>query len=543
MESGPRMLACGLALLAVTPLAAQEVETPPLNERERAAHVLSRLAYGPRPGEVDRLVEMGVDAWLEDQLSAKPATDPRLADRLSEFQTLGLGVAECALFTYTPREDQQSEADQRLARRKRRIPRDELMEAVALRAAFSERQATEVMSEFWRNHFNVSFTKDQSIYAQIPDYERNVIMANVWGKFPDMLVASATHPAMLNYLDNRLSRKPPSKQELAELERRTKRRTGSRDRAEEAVQIASQRGLNENFARELLELHTLGVDNYYRQKDVIAVAECLTGWTIDGGREGSQLYQFNPDMHVDGSRKVLGKNMKEDKAGGPAQGMQVLEMLGGHKGTADFVAMKLVRFLVNDVPPEKLVQEVAKTYRKTDGDIQAMVRTIVESDDFFDPANVHCKFKTPYEYVISAIRVTGCDLGSLGSLERYLQAMGQPIYNCDDPTGYYDTSDAWLDPGVMALRWEFAVDLANGKVQGVRIPDTFYDQVPTDVPPRLWQHYLTQQVLPGGAGERTRAALATVTSEYLEKKRVPDLYELGPQLVGLLLGSPEFQQQ
>ena len=191
----------------------------------------------------------------------------------------------------------------------------------------------------------------------------------------------------------------------------------------------------------------------------------------------------------------------------------------------------------------KPVAQVAKTYRKTDGDMVAMLETIVESEEFWDPANVRSKFKTPYEFIISALRITGCEIGSLGELERYLVAMGQPIYNCDDPTGYYDTSDAWLDPGVMVLRWEFAVDLANGKVDAVAIPDSFYDQVPLDLPPRLWQHHLTQLILPGGAGARTRAALATVTSEYLEKKKVPDLYELGPELVGLLLGSPEFQQQ
>lgn len=543
MEPRHLLVSVCLTLLATSNLVAQEVEAAPLTEQQRAAHVLSRLGYGPRPGEVARVIEMGVDVWLKQQLSYQDALDPRLADRLSEFQTLSMGIAECVSFTATPRNDKATIAEQRLARRKNRLPMEELMESVALRAVFSERQATEVMSEFWRNHFNVSFTKGQSIYPQMPDYEREVVQKYVWGTFPEMLVASASHPAMLNYLDNRLSRRPPSKQQLAEIQRRTKRKTGSKDRAAEAVQIASQRGLNENYGRELLELHTLGVDNFYKQKDVIAVAECLTGWTVDAGREGTRKYVFNADMHIRGNKHVLGKLIREDKDGGPGQGMALLKMLGKHKGTADFIAMKMVRFLVADVPPERLVKAVAKTYRKTDGDITAMVQTIVDSDEFWDPVNVHSKFKTPYEFVISALRVTGCEIGSLGELERYLVAMGQPIYNCDDPTGYYDTSDAWLDPGVMALRWEFAVDLANGKIDAVAIPDSFYEQVPADVPPRLWQHHLTQLVLPGGAGPRTRAALATVTSEYLEKKKVPDLYELGPELVGLLLGSPEFQQQ
>lgn len=518
----------------------------PLNDRERAAHLLSRLSYGARPGENDRLMEMGTEAWLKEQLQEKDPSDPRLKSWLSEYQTLSLSVKDCAEFIYTERERGKTptKEEQRAERKKRRIPLDEVVWSTALRAVYSDRQATEVMGEFWRNHLNVSFTKGQNIYATVPHYESTVLRKNIWGKFPDMLKASATHPAMLYYLDNHLSRRPPSKQELAEIERKTKRKTGSEERAVEAVQIASQRGLNENYARELLELHTLGVDNYYKQKDVIALAEILTGWTVDGGRKGSQEFMFKTSMHVRGDIKLLGKRFPEDQEKGPGQGMSVLNMLGEHKGTADFVAMKMVRFLVADVPPEKLVAQVAKTYRKTKGDLTAMVQTIVESDDFWSRANYRTKFKTPYEFILSALRVTGADIDRQASIGRYLQEMGQPIYHCDDPTGYYDTSDAWLDPGVMALRWEFATDLAGGKVRGVKIPDTFFDQIPHDGPPRLWQHHLTKLILPGGAGDRTRAALATVTSEYLDKKkRVPDLYEIGPTLVGLLLGSPEFQQQ
>lgn len=518
-----------------------------LNERERASHLLSRLSYGARPGEADKLIAMGTEAWLKDQLKQADSRDPRLKEWLSEYDTLGLTVRECAEFTFTERDrsKEQTQEERRAERLKRRIPLDEVVWSTALRAVYSNRQATEVMSEFWRNHLNVSFTKGQSIYAMVPDYERSVIRDHVWGSFPEMLKASATHPAMLNYLDNHLSRRPPSKQELKEIERRTKRKTGSEERAVEAVQIATQRGLNENYARELLELHTLGVDNYYKQKDVIALAEILTGWTVDGGRKGTQEFAFKASMHVKGDIKLLGKRFQEDQEAGPGQGMGVLEMLGDHKGTADFIAMKMVRFLVADAPPESLVKAVAKTYRKTKGNIVDMVQTIVESEEFWARENYRSKFKTPYEFIISALRVTGAEIDRQASIGRYLSDMGQPIYHCDDPTGYYDTADAWLDPGVMALRWQFATDFAMGKVRGVKIPDTFFDQIPFDGPPRLWQHHLTTLILPGGAGARTRAALATVTSEYLErkKKRVPDLYEIGPTLVGLLLGSPEFQQQ
>ncbi len=516
----------------------------PLTEREKVSHLFSRLAFGPRPGDVDRVLKQGVGAWLDEQLQMAESKNPDLRERLSEFDTLDLSVAECSEFVSSPNVGRNAtEEENRAARRLRRIPMTELIQAVALRAVLSERQASEVMIDFWRNHFNVSFTKGRQILSQINDYEREVIRGNVWSDFPTMLHDSATHPAMLNYLDNQLSRRPPSKQELDELERRTRRRTGSRSQAEEAVSLATQRGLNENYARELLELHTLGVDNYYTQDDVVAVANILTGWTFDGGRNGNFEYKFDSRMHVEGDFRVLGKRIKEDEEGGNGQGLEVLEILGAHKGTANFIATKLVRYLVSDNPPKDLVDSVARVYKKSKGDMVKMVRAIVDSEQFFARENFRNKFKTPYEFIVSALRVTGSEITSLRGLGNYLKDMGQPIYNCDDPTGYYDVAEAWLDPGVMALRWEFATDLVNGKINGVKVSDAFYQQVPLESSPRLWQHHLTKMVIPGGAGDRTRAALTTVTSEYLEKTKNPDFYKLAPTLVGLLIGSPEFQQQ
>jgi len=348
---------------------------------------------------------------------------------------------------------------------------------------------------------------------------------------------------MLHYLDNHLSRKPPSKQELAEIERRERRRTDSREAGEQAAQIAAQRGLNENYARELLELHTLGVDNVYKQKDVIAVAEALTGWTFDGGREGTWNFRFRSEMHVKGDKRVLGRKIREDRDnGGVGEGEAIVEMLAEHKGTAEFIAMKLVRFLVSDQPPSSLVKDVASVYRKTDGSIPDMVRTVVKSEEFWAADTVRAKFRTPLEFLCAALRATDAEVREVNRCLAALRDMGQPILHCDDPTGYYDVAEAWLDPGVMATRWGFALDLATGKVKGVEIPVEFFDELPQDIP-RLWQHHLTKRLLPGGAGQRTRNALSTVTDEYLEKARIPDSRELGPQLVGLLLGSPEFQQQ
>jgi uncharacterized protein (DUF1800 family) len=217
-------------------------------------------------------------------------------------------------------------------------------------------------------------------------------------------------------------------------------------------------------------------------------------------------------------------------------------MLAEHRGTADFISMKLVRYLVADQPPKKLVEDVAKVYKKTDGSIPDMVRTIVDSEEFWAPEHTRAKFRTPLEFLAAGLRATGAEVTDPTRCLAALRDMGQPILHCDDPTGYYDVAEAWLDPGVMATRWAFALDLATGKVKGVEIPVEFFDDLPQDIP-RLWQHHLTKRLLPGGAGQRTRNALSTVTDEYLEKSRLPDARELGPQLVGLLLGSPEFQQQ
>lgn len=543
-------LLCSAWLAVVPAQGAGAKDAPaPLNDRERAVHLLNRLAFGPAPGEVERVLAMGVDAWLDEQLTPAAARDPRLLETLKGFETIDLSPAGASQWVYADylgrgfNEDDLSEEERQQLRMRRRTPGMELIQAVILRATLSDRRAEEVLCDFWRNHFNVSFTKGDSIELQINDYERMVIRRNVLGSFGEMLAASARHAAMLNYLDNAVSRRPPSKQELAEIERNTKRRTGSRDRAQEEVQIAAERGLNENYARELLELHTLGVDNGYDQDDVIALAQALTGWTYDGGRRGTHEFVFMPEMHVVGDKRLLGRRFQEDDEGGHGQGMEILAHLAEHRNTAKFIGMKLARYLVNDDSPPEVVDAAAKAFLKTDGNIPAVVRAIVATDAFWARENFEAKFKTPFEFVISAVRATGAEVVEARPLMATLESMNQPTLFCDDPTGWYDTAEAWLDPGVLALRWQFAVDLAEGRIRGVKIPEGFWSRVPEDAQPETWQHHLARIVLPEGAGERTRAALASVTSEYLAKKKVPDLRELGPQLVGLLLGSPEFQKQ
>ncbi|MBJ02293.1 MAG: hypothetical protein CMK00_05420 [Planctomycetes bacterium] len=522
------------------PAPAPGADLAPLSERERAVHVLSRLSFGHRPGEVERLVAGGVDKWLEDQLTAQRAGPQHLVDKLEELETLELSPLACEDYVYRPTPANATGQERRTRDRARRLPVRELVEAVGLRAIYSDRQADEVLCEFWRNHFNVSFTKGWPSNIYIPDYEHTVLRGNLHGTFADMLSASAAHPAMLHYLDNHLSRRPPSDQELAVIERNVRKETGSKERGLEAAAIASQRGLNENYARELMELHTLGVDRTYRQKDVISCAAALTGWGINRDR---QSFDFKHDRHIEGDKKFLGHPLRKDRGNGPSQGLRILEILAGHNHTAEFLATKLVRFLVNDSPPRRAVSEVVKAFKKKGAELPDLVRAVIEHDDFWKRANYRAKFKTPFEFVVSALRATEAQVDSLDRIDAVLKGMGQPIYRCDDPTGYYDTAESWLDPGVMSLRWKFALELSAGELRGVNVGRNFYYGLEDEPNPLRWIDFLVERILPAGAAPRTYLMLFEAIRDHTGGGRRAELSVLGPQIVGLLLGSPEFQQQ
>jgi len=514
-----------------------------LDDRERAVHALSRLAFGPRPGQVEHVMSTGVLTWIDDQLEARPLSPSSLVKRLDQSKTLYSTPAEIKAFADPPASDDETVKQRRERARLRSTPNRELAQAVLLRATLSDRQGGEVLADFWRNHLNVSFTKGWPAGMYLPDYEQVVIREHALGDFPAMLSASAHHAAMMHYLDNQFSRRPPSKQELAKLERKVRRETGSAERGEEAAAIATLRGVNENYARELMELHTLGVDRTYRQKDVIAVAEALTGWGVASGKDGYYGFEFDHARHINDDQRFLGYILRQDKEDGPGQGERVLKILGDHKHTAEFISHKLVRYLVNDVPPPALVRSVSATYKKTSGEIPAMVRTVVESKEFWDRRNYRAKFKTPQEFVISALRVTGAKIAHMSDIFQVLSDMGQPTYHCDDPTGYYDTAEAWLDPGVMAKRWEFALALAEGDVGGVRVPDSFFGEITDEHTPLQWMREMVEKILPGGSSTRTQALLYDVIRKHTANSADPEMRVLGPRVVGLLLGSPEFQQQ
>ena len=509
----------------------------PLDERERALHLCSRLAFGPAPGQVDQVVALGAETWLEDQLTPAPLPDGRLRETLDGLETMGMSMVDRYDLCVQPIRTGPGSSRSHIAGRGQVV--DELSTYVLRRAIHGPRQAAEVLAEFWRNHLNVSFTKTFPAHAYLSSYELEVVREHALGSFPAMLRASARHPAMLHYLDNHLSRRPPSDAELNDIELKARQRTGSRSQGEDAAAIAAQRGLNENYARELLELHTLGVDNGYDQDDVVAAAQALTGWTFDGGRLGSQRFGFDKAMHWNEGRRFLGFSLRKDKDDGPGQGERILEILSEHKGTAHFLAAKLARYLVADEPAEDLVAKVAKAYLKHDGDVRAMVRAVVDHEAFWDRANYRTKFRTPFEFVVAAVRVTGAEVEHTRGLTRALEEMGQPLYHCDDPTGYYDAAEHWLDPGVLASRWKLALDLAANRVDGVRIPDAFFYELPSELGPLAWMRELVAQVLPAGASSRTLAMLY----EVVRREPAPDYAALGKEVLGLLLGSPEFQKQ
>lgn len=515
-----------------------------LSERERALHLASRLTFGPTPQLIAEIEQKGVDAWLEEQLAMKDA-QPDLTERMSVLASLGMSIAEIVRTYDLPAPSDDTDAKRRERDRRREIPKHELRSSVIWRAVESKAQVAEVMAEFFRNHFNVDQSKDGMSFTAV-EFERVVIRKHVFSPFHEILAASAKHPAMLIYLDNIVSRRPPTKTQVKAVARDVRRETGSAERGEEAARIAEQSGLNENYARELLELHTLGVDNGYTQKDVIAVAEALTGWTVDTN-ENRYTFVFDEDKHVEGDKFVLGKSVaREKKRNGIEEGEAIFAMLAQHPNTADFIAKKLCIYLVADDPPASLVEKVSREFKKTKGDMRALIRCIVKSDEFWSPTVFRKKFRTPLEFVAAAMRASGAEINDPAPLLRALDRMGQSIYGCVDPTGYRDTAESWRDPGVMTTRWQFAVDLAANRMSGIVCPDEVFVDIRNRPVPAMVDA-LARRILPAGLRSQTIAALIKIAAEHTEAAKDPKskaaTLPIERKLLGVLLGAPEFQEQ
>jgi uncharacterized protein (DUF1800 family) len=447
--------------------AAAESRIPDPDSPDQAAitHVLNRLTFGARAGEADRVRAMGLATWLDLQLHPS-----RINDQAAEAMLPQLDAAP-------------DSADPRELRRFARRQVETLASAKILRAMYGERQLQEVLADFWFNHFNVYAGKGRTA-EYLPEYERDVIRPHVFDHFRDLLEADAKSPAMLFYLDNWLSADPNAARRLADMRAqqtdiRNQRRLGRRGFSGGFPPSAPQpprqpaaansgkkkeRGLNENYGRELLELHTLGVDGGYTQKDVIEVARAFTGWTID--RDGK--FRFVPALHDAGEKIVLGHTIKA--GGGIDDGEKVLDILASHPSTAHHIAFELAQRLVADEPPPALVDHAAARFRETNGDLREVVKTIVTSPEFVAPAHQGAKFKTPFELVVSAVRTTGATVSDARAFVQTLQQLGEPLYMCQPPTGYHDTADTWVSAGGLVTRMNFATRLASGNMPGVTLP-------------------------------------------------------------------------
>jgi len=380
------------------------------------------------------------------------------------------------------------------------VVNQDLMEGKLLRAIYSNRQLEEVLTDFWYNHFNVFLDKGADRYM-VTTYERDVIRPHVLGRFKDLLLATAQSPAMLFFLDNWQSRaiapRPNAK---------------------------NQQGLNENYGRELMELHTLGVDGGYTQQDVTEVARCFTGWTIREPNRGGG-FEFNEKIHDKGEKHVLGVTIPA--GGGMGDGLKVLDILAEHPSTAHFISKSLAIRFVSDNPPEELIRKMAKTYLKTGGDLLEVMRTMIYAPEFWDPANFRSKIKSPLEMVASAVRAVNGDVDYAQALTGQLNQLGEPLYRKLEPTGYSNVGAEWTNSASLLARMNFAMALAKGKVAGVKVDPTQFSLV-------MDASKIERSILMTDASPAARDAIQSG----LEQQQ-----DLGALAAGLTLGSPDFQRR
>ena len=468
-------LAAAMATLAWRPAFA----TPTADAGQAdALHALNRLAFGPAPGDLERVTRLGVHDWVAEQMQPQRLALPAfLAQQLAGLRTphesqreLVQGYREMLKEAKEAKQAEPASPDGKKPRTEEGAERRRQVASVALEAGearllqalHSPRQLEEVLVDFWFNHFNVYQGKGLD-RVLVESYEREAIRPNVFGRFRTMLGATARHPAMLFYLDNWLSVAPGYQ---------PPRRFAGVGGAAKAS------GLNENYAREVMELHTLGVDGGYTQRDVTELARILTGWTMRpqrGGRRrfkddatdsGDSIFGFDPARHDIGSKTWLGH---EVAPGGQAEGEFALDVLARHPATARHIAFKLARRFVADEPPRALVDRLSRRFLDSDGDLRAVMQALVDSPEFRDPTPV--KFKTPYQYVLSSVRAAGIATTNVRPLMAQLAQLGQPLYGCQTPDGWHDTEADWLNPNAITQRVNFATALASGRLPLQRVDD------------------------------------------------------------------------
>ncbi len=530
----------------------------PLSEDQQILHVLNRLGYGPRPGDIERVRQVGLARYIARQLDPAGIADDAVGPALSPYSALAMTTIQLVReYPQPTKEAREKMASGAMTPKEMReifpperrpyVITAQMQAAKLVRATMSERQLQEVMVDFWFNHFNV-FAHKGPVKWTLPEYERDAIRPHALGRFRDLVVATARHPAMLYYLDNWMS-----------------------TRDDLVMPVGPNRGkkmgLNENYARELMELHTLGVDGGYTQQDVIEVARCFTGWTINRPQAGGG-FVFRAMAHDQGAKRVLGRVIPA--GGGEQDGMQVIEILVRHPSTAKFISTKLVRHFVSDDPPPALVERAATTFKQTDGDIRAVLMTIFTSPEFFSAEAYRAKVKKPLEVVASAARALeaqllppvpaerprlaeqaaergGLQVGGGFVLARQVANLGEPLYEMQPPTGYGDVAEAWVNTGALLNRMNFALALAHNRLPGARVEIDRLLGAPDRAQPERVLDRLLALLLHGQASPETRSVLAAqLESPEITRARE---YDRGPKntdvekLAALVLGSPEFQRR
>ena len=618
--AGLTMMATGFAAKKPKPAPAAKLSAPKIpqmTDDQKALHALNRLTFGPRPGDIEQIKQLGVNQWIEQQLQPESIPEnPVLLAKLAPLDTLQMSTAamlqkypspqmikqmidgklplpstddpltRAAVQTAIARYEKKKAADDasqaptqpmppagpmtaamlsalpldadqksdllngtqetrlelleslpddklvevlealppqvrnRLANagppslRRRveilntpmQVVNRDLSEGKLLRAIYSNRQLDEVLTDFWFNHFNVYLDKGADRFM-ITAYERDVIRPHVLGKFKDLLLATAESPAMLFYLDNweSVSDNSPARPNAPANQKR--------------------QGLNENYGRELMELHTLGVDGGYTQQDVTEVARCFTGWTIRQPQQGGGFF-FNPRMHDRGEKHVLGVTIPA--GGGIDDGLKVIDILAKSPATAHFIAKSLAIRFVSDTPHDALIDKMAATFTSTDGDLREVMRTMLNADEFWAAANFRAKLKSPLEMVVSAVRAVNGDVDTAVQMVQLMNTLGEPLYRKQEPTGYTNRGGDWLNSASLLARMNFANTLAQDKVAGVKVDLTQFSGDTTQI-----EH----NILLADASPASQAAIQAGISEGTQKQPA------GPMVAGLTLGSPDFQRR
>ena len=550
-------------------------------DRARAVHLLQRATYGPLPQEIEGVLSAGIPDWLDRQLHPEHVDDSALDPMLARIPVASMSIGEL-LERYPPsqvtrsvRELVQSDSlgatEQRGLRRElrehssRRIL-DGLATARITRAVHSERQLQEMMTAFWFDHFNVFWGKDAT-RSLVADYERNAIRPHVFGKFEDMVLATAQHPAMLFYLDNFQSvapdRSPQARVRRDDITRRIQRMPAQeRERAQQRMEQQQRRGpggFNENYARELMELHTLEVDRGYTQADVVDVARILTGWTF--GERGSRIqmrqaqasyedghlllpeidygdayrFRFRSQLHDGAEKTVMGHVF--EAGGGQGEGVELIRLLAHHPSTARHVATQLATRFVADEPPASLVDHLAEVFLATDGDLREVTRSLFTSDEFYDATVVANRVKSPFLLVASTLRMTHGRTANARVLMEPLRSLGEAPYLAEAPIGYPETSAQWASSGAMLSRMNFATSYVTGELPGLG-PDG--DRLFSEIHMRGGEGLtgLTEALLPG----TDASELIAIIQEELQTNPPASQREGGVRALGLILGSPEFQR-